>query len=204
MIAWLSIAALIFAIITIGAKRHENYFLQYVFKPLAMATIILTAILQFDAPPNAFQKWIVAGLILSGIGDVFLINPRRFVQGLVSFLLAHLCFAAAFFSVLNLPSATFYLAYVAFFLVVLWKNLGRLKIPVVVYALALAAMAWLATSLYFERGGDKNFYAFCGANLFVVSDSLLAFNKFNRSFSLAQPLILGTYFLAQWLIALSV
>ncbi len=204
MIVWLSIVALISAAITIYAKRRENNFLQYVFKPLTMAAIILTAILQFAAPPTVYQKWIITGLIFSTVGDVFLINPRRFVQGLLSFLLAHVCFAAAFFSVLNFPSAIFYLAYVAFFLAVLWKNLGRLKIPVVVYSSALAAMAWFAASRYFELQDAESFHAFCGANLFVASDSLLAFNKFKRSFSLAHSLILGTYFVAQWLIALSV
>ena len=204
MLAALSIVALISAVITIDAKLRENYFLQYVFKPLTMTAIILTAIFNVSASPTHYQKFILAGLICSTVGDIFLINPRRFVQGLLSFLLAHLCYAVAFFSTLNFPFALFYLAYVAFFLAVLWKNLGGLKIPVVVYSLALAAMASLATNRYFELQDIKSFYAFGGAHLFVASDSLLAFNKFNKSFSLAHPLILGTYFPAQWLIALSV
>jgi uncharacterized membrane protein YhhN len=43
-----------------------------------------------------------------------------------------------------------------------------------------------------------------GALLFVASDSLLAFNRFVGKFAAASALVLGTYYAAQWLIALSV
>ena len=40
--------------------------------------------------------------------------------------------------------------------------------------------------------------------LFVVSDAALATNRFRGAFASAQLLVLGTYYPAQWLIALSV
>lgn len=205
MTAFLSICALISAIITIGAKARENKRLQYVFKPLTMAAIIATAFLHSSAPPNFYQKAILIGLVFSTVGDVFLIEQKRFfVHGLMSFLLGHFCYIAAFWTLPNLPSGIFYLFYVAFFLAILWKNLGKLKIPVIIYAGTIAAMSWLALSLYLESGDGKTLFAFLGSAFFLVSDSLLAYNKFKTSFSFAQPLILSTYFLAQWLIALSI
>ena len=200
----LSIIAFISAIINIYAKTRENNSLQYIFKPLTMSAIILPAILNVPSPPTFYQKMIITGLIFSTVGDVFLIDSKRFIQGLLSFLLAHICFIIAFFSTPNLPGVIFYLAYVAFFLSILWKHLGNLKIPVIVYSLALALMSWFALSRYFELNDHKSLYAFLGSLSFVASDSLLAFNKFKSSFPFAEILILSTYFIAQWLIALSV
>src|SRR5688572_29810905 len=142
MTSVLSFIAFISAIITIYAKTRENKSLQYIFKPLTMLVIILLAILNFSSPPSFYQKMIITGLVFSTVGDVFLIDSRRFIQGLISFLLAHICFIIAFFSTPNLPGAIFYFAYIAFFLSILWKHLDNLKIPVIVYSLALALMSW--------------------------------------------------------------
>lgn len=203
MTAVLSTIALISAIITIYAKTREYKLVQYIFKPLTMLAIISLAISNAASPPAFYQKMIIIGLICSTVGDVFLIDSRRFVHGLLSFLLAHICFIIAFFSTPNLPSLIFYLAYVAFFLSILWRHLGKLKFPVIVYSLALALMSWFALSRYFGLNDHKSFYAFLGSISFVASDSLLAFNKFKSPFPFAEILILSTYFPAQWLIALS-
>jgi uncharacterized membrane protein YhhN len=204
MTTFLSFIALISAIVTIYAKVRENDSLQYVFKPLTMLAIISIAMLNVSAPSTFYQKMILVGLIFSTVGDVFLIDSRRFVQGLTSFLLAHVCFVIAFFTTPNLPSAIFYFAYVTFFLSILWRHLGNLKIPVIFYSFALTAMSWLALSRYFQFSDYKSLLAFIGSIFFVASDSLLALNKFKRSFPFAEIAILSTYFAAQWLIALSI
>lgn len=205
MTVFLSIVALISAVFTIRAKICGNDSLQYVFKPLTMTAIILTACFNSSSAPDFYQKAVLAGLIFSTVGDVFLINDKKFfVHGLLSFLLGHLCYVAAFCTTPHLPSGVFYLIYVAFFLNILWQRLGQFKISVIVYAATIAAMSWLAFSRYLESGSDKTFAAFVGSIFFVASDSLLAHNKFRKPFSLAPIFILGTYFVAQWLIALSV
>ncbi len=201
----LSIIALISAILTIYAKLRENDLLQFIFKPLAMLAIISLVFLNSSSPMNFYQKAILSGLIFSVVGDVFLIKQDRFfVPGLISFLIGHLCFIAAFWSSPNLPSMLIYLAYIAFFLSLLWPELGKLKIPVIVYSLVLALMSWMALSQTINHHDHETLFAFLGSIFFVASDSLLAFNKFKKPFPLAHLFILATYFLAQWLIALSV
>lgn len=200
-----SIIALISGIITIYAKLRENDSLQFIFKPLTMLAIILLAFLNSSAPLTFYQKAILIGLIFSTIGDIFLIKQDRFfVQGLVSFLLGHICYIIAFWTSPNSISGLFYAVYVVFFLSILWKHLGKLQFPVVFYSLVLAVMSWMAVSLYLESQNNKTLSAFLGSIVFIVSDSLLAFNKFKTPFRLAHLWILATYFLAQWLIALSV
>jgi len=176
----------------------------YLFKPLTTGLILAFASLSGDP---AYRWLVCAGLVFSLFGDVFLMLPRdRFVAGLVSFLVAHLLYVAAFRQggvgftwMLALPCAL----YAALLLRVLLPRVGTLKLPVLVYALALMAMAWTAAERA-AAGLPGGGLATAGATLFVVSDSALAINRFVQPFRGAQALVLSTYFLAQTLIALSV
>lgn len=200
-----SIIALISAILTIYFKSRENEILQFIFKPLTMIAIILIVFFNSSTPINFYEKTILAGLIFSTIGDIFLIKDKQyFVQGLISFLIGHICYIIAFWTSPNLPTGLIYLAYIVFFLSILWKHLGSLKIPVLVYATAIALMSWMALSRTIENHNHHTFHAFLGSVMFVISDSLLAYNKFKSPIPLSAVWVLGTYFLAQWLIALSV
>ena len=79
----------------------------------------------------------------------------------------------------------------------------RRVLPVAVYVTAIAAMAGLASALALESPTLLHTLACAGALLFVVSDSFLAWNRFRAPLPHAPLWVLGTYFGAQWLIALS-
>ena len=197
--------ALISAILTIIAKTRGSEKLQFIFKPAAMLAIISIAFVNSANPFSNYQILILLGLVFSAVGDVFLIKDDRFfVHGLVSFLIGHLFYVAAFYTQPNLIVGILYLGYVIIFLTILWKNLGKLKIPVIIYSLTLAAMSWFALGTTLANHNHHTFHAFLGSIVFIISDSLLACNKFKAPFRLAHVFVLGTYFLAQWLIALSV
>jgi uncharacterized membrane protein YhhN len=55
-----------------------------------------------------------------------------------------------------------------------------------------------------QFGGRRALMALAGAILFVISDSVLALDRFELGTKRRQTLVLATYFSAQWLIALSV
>jgi uncharacterized membrane protein YhhN len=200
-----SIVALISAILTIYAKNGKKTSLECIFKPFTMIAIVAMAFINSSSPATFYQNAILVGLIFSAIGDVLLIDEKRFfVYGLLSFLIAHICFIAAFWTSPNFFVVGLYLVYVLFFLRILWKHLGDLKIPVIVYSLTLALMSWMALSLTISNHNHNTFHAFIGSILFVASDSFLAFNKFKTEFRYSEIAILATYFAAQWFIALSV
>ncbi|MFD2454334.1 lysoplasmalogenase family protein [Ideonella paludis] len=70
--------------------------LNFVFKPLATLVIIAYAWGRGLSEP-LLRRWVVAGLVLSLGGDIALLWPEQgFLPGLVSFLLAHLCYLWAF------------------------------------------------------------------------------------------------------------
>lgn len=181
----------------------------YLFKPLTTALILALAVLAPNADPR-YQLAIGAGLALSLAGDVFLMLPRdRFLPGLVSFLLAHVAYLIAFTSGPRYEAAA--APFVAFGLVgaaifaLLWPGLSRrLRVPVAVYVVVITLMAGVALARWLEFGGWAALTAAVGAGLFVMSDALLALDRFRWSFSAARAAVLGTYWAAQYLIAVSV
>lgn len=181
----------------------------YVLKPLTTLLILLLAMHIPSALPF-YKPLVMAGLVCSLAGDVFLMLPRdRFVAGLVSFLAAHLLYIGAFTGgwaafPLRWWVIVPFVAYAAVLLRILLPHVPRaLKAAVVVYAAALLVMAWQAA----ERGAaglPGGVAAAIGGVLFVVSDSALALDRFRRPFRAAQPLVLATYWAAQTLIVLSI
>ncbi len=157
-------------------------------------------------PP--YQGLIIAGLIFSLAGDVFLMLPSdQFIAGLVSFLIAHIFYILAF--VLDAGGAAVwwilpFLLYGAIIYSYLAPHVGKLRLPVIIYMLAILVMAWQALGRWLALGDMGGLLAFAGALLFVVSDSILALNRFRQPFRLARTLTMSTYYTAQWLIALSI
>ncbi len=199
-------AALAIRAYYLDAERHWQ---AYVFKPLATLLILVLA-LSLPASPPAYRWAVAAGLVFSTAGDIFLMLPRgRFVAGLASFLAAHLFYIFAFSS--DAPFGAAPLLWLPFFgaggavVAVVWRGLDRaLRGPVIAYVVVIAVMAGQAAGRWQALGGEPALWAALGAALFVVSDSLLAINRFRAPFRAERALTLGSYWLAQLLIALSI
>jgi uncharacterized membrane protein YhhN len=209
LIAISLVAVAISAFIHIRAEYRGPRRNVYIFKPLTTSLIILTALLLPDAVPAPYKWLIIAGLLFSLGGDVFLMLPQdRFVFGLVSFLIAHLFYIAAFTRQTGFQFTPWvlaaYLIYGGVMLYLLWPHLGSMKGPVTVYMAVILVMGWQATERWLTLGGLGALLAAVGAILFVISDSTLALDKFRGQFASARTIVLTTYFAAQWLIALSV
>ncbi len=188
-----------------AARRWQ----AFVFKPLATLLVLALALAQSASVP-AYRWAVVGGLVFSTAGDVFLMLPRdRFVAGLVSFLIAHLFYIFAFS--IGVPFGTAPLLWLPFFaaggavVAVVWRGLApALRGAVIAYVVVIAVMAGQATGRWHALGGDAALAAALGAALFVVSDSVLAINRFRAKFRAERALTLGTYWTAQLLIVLSI
>jgi uncharacterized membrane protein YhhN len=204
----LSVLVAACAAIEIAAQYFGPRAVVYVFKPLTMLFIICVALIRV-CEFKGYRNLIVAALCCSLAGDVFLMLPSdQFVPGLVSFLVAHIFYIAAFRSRPSgsLPAWVGF-ACVAYGCLMLWflfPYLGDMKLPVSVYLVVVLLMAWRALSRWATNRNPRTVLAAFGAMLFVASDSMIAINRFYGRFCLADLLILATYFVAQWLIALSV
>jgi uncharacterized membrane protein YhhN len=205
----LSILAAISGALTILAKYRGSKRLEYVCKPLTMVFIITIAVLADDPVSARYQYLILAGLVVSLAGDIFLMLPsNKFMQGLISFLIAHIFYIAAFTLEGGDPAPLWYIIPFALYGVLmlwwLWSHLGSMKVPVLFYVSVILIMAWQAANRWLQTEQDGSLLALIGAYLFVMSDSALAVERFRGGFRSAPFWVLSTYFVAQWLIALSV
>lgn len=207
MAALLCAAAVSAVLAVIGEERGPRW-LVYVWKPATTVLILAVAVVGASGF-GRYQSLVVVGLAASVAGDVLLMLPRdRFVAGLASFLGAHLAYLGALAVVPAGVPAWLVLGVLLVLggtvLHVLWPGLGRLRGPVSTYVAVILAMAWMAAARWLRMPSGATAAAAGGALLFVVSDTLLALDRFRGRFALARTWVLGTYWVAQSLIALSV
>ncbi len=202
----LTLLAMGTAVFAIRGEYQPSRTHVYIFKPATTLLIILLA-LQGSTPDTPAYKWlVVAGLILCLAGDVFLmLPPRYFTLGLGSFLAGHWFYIAAF----TIGGATYswwllpLLLYGGIIYALLHSHLGKMRGPVIAYIVTILLMAWQALGRWSALATTPALLAAVGAALFVISDSLLALDRFRQKFVAARVLVLTTYWAAQWLIAMS-
>lgn len=208
--SWAILASALLAIAG-SVLGGEAIWLHYLFKPLT--TMLLWGMVWRAAAADRapYRKAILAALLLSLCGDVFLMLPMKvgFELGLASFLIAHLFFLRAFTRDAplfgkRLPLILL-LALSLANLLVLWPGVGPgLQIPVVAYMLCLVAMTAQAVSRGLSLGTADGKLAAAGGIAFLISDTTLAYNKFHAPVPASALLVLGSYYAALYLIALSV
>lgn len=197
------------ALLHLRAEYRGPRWQVYCFKPATTGLLLLLAFVPTSSQGPRYQAAICVGLAFSLIGDVFLMLPEdRFVPGLGSFLLAHVAYIVAFTSGAPLgtaPAALVVLLVVAApVLRLLWPGLGKLRFPVLLYSATILLMVWQAWGRWWLMPGPGPAVAAMGATLFMVSDGLLAVDRFHRPLPFAHALIMTTYVAAQAMIAASV
>ncbi len=195
--------------LAIAGHLLANPWLIYIFKPLATILIFFLAFTNWTKSKLPFAFWICIGLIFSLLGDILLIRPDHlFVAGLAAFLLAHLAYLTAFTRDAKFPAN--WLLWLAFLAVAATNFFGLrptlpagLALPVAVYAVALSTMTAQATGRAFLLRTSSAKLAAAGALFFLISDTLLAWNRFHHPIPQASLLILAPYYAAQLLFAVS-
>ncbi|MDH1661295.1 MULTISPECIES: lysoplasmalogenase [Stenotrophomonas] len=209
---------LLMAILAIvGALFHgDGRWLHWLAKPATTLLIAAIAWRVRDPAQPSYRRAVLAGMLLSCLGDIALMLPMdAFVPGLVAFLLAHLCYIVAFREGLRagrgLLAASILLgAFAVLNVLGLWPHLpAPMRMPVLAYVVVLASMAVLALARQWRSPqpaveARSAPWAAVGALLFVASDSLLAWDRFAGGLPLASLLVLSTYYGAQYAIARSV
>lgn len=171
-------------------------------KPIPILLLIGLLAINLEFSNWAFQLTLAA-LAFSLLGDLALLTKGRFYAGLTFFLIAHLFYFLIFVNLvesLNLLLIIPFLIYISI-VVFIFKELDKEKlISISLYSLAISLMGFSAANIYFSYMDQSSFMIITGALLFILSDSVLAFNKFKKEFHSAELLILSTYYLAQTLL----
>lgn len=181
---------------------------------LMPALVLMLFFSQSDRNTNLFMS-MVAALFFSWLGDIFLIyqtvTDSFFLLGLGSFLFAHICYIISFRMARMEPLGilkfryqvlvmVILLLYITVLLMKIGFGLGSYLIPVIIYAVAISTMLFLSFIRLKSTTGRSFILVFTGAILFVLSDSLIAINKFATPIVSAGVWIMLTYGAAQYLI----
>ena len=191
--------ALLFGLFFLATLHLTPYPLGYLVKTIP---IVCLAVLAFRTIPGAKGILVGIGMLFSGCGDILLEidGVGLFVYGLGSFLVAHLFYIAAFIrqpAIIRsrLPILLGIGVFGVVMGTVLFPRLGDMLIPVAAYLFIILGMGVAAV-----LGTANHKLVIMGALLFILSDSLIAINRFMTPVPLAGYLIMTTYYLAQFFI----
>ncbi len=205
------------AIAHLLAKFFDHAFVDQLTKPLLLPLLILFFLQSTSTHPSRLRLFFISALFFSWLGDVVLMFSDEkelfFILGLAFFLLTQLFYATVFFSWVEKGSLTLpvsiaaiipFTAFGIFLLMKLLPHLGALFIPVIVYASAITLMG-IASALTFKSINLNHCLMLVSGSLFfIVSDSLLAINKFLSPVPYSGFWVMLTYIIAQGIITKTV
>jgi uncharacterized membrane protein YhhN len=187
------------------AVRGRYYHLEYLLKPTTLVLLIWSAA-SSDLPGT--KPWVLAALVLSLVGDIALmLSPDRvgrmeplFLGGLATFLVAHICYIAAFaaygvhggYIAVGTVIAALVAAIALPRIVTAARRIGGmpLTLTVIGYALVLGVMVAFAVGTTAELTA-------VGGVLFLASDTVLAWGRLVRPVPGGPVTVAVTYHFAQ-------
>jgi uncharacterized membrane protein YhhN len=199
--------------VAIGNRR-----LEYFAKPATLLILILWFSIQLPDQPPLFSIWFLIGLVLSLIGDIFLMLPEEyFIKGLSAFLLSHVTYVVAFNLTglfMNLES----LIIATVIALITWTVLRRiidsmrvsgrssLIIPVIFYAVVLSLMLWSAFTRVLHSDWDpfSSWLIALGGIFFYTADASNAWNRFVGQLPGGRSFEMITYHLSQLILSIGV
>jgi len=210
----LSILYFAIGIIFIVLEMMETIWIAIGVKALIIPILMLLYYSLVKSQMNPFHRLILAGQFFSWVGDVILqlsqFSEMFFMLGLSGFLIAQVMYMIAFFrtkgdNILFFKKIWLVIPLVLYGVGILWvlyDGLGDMMIPVFAYTGVILTMLMAAIN----RRGKVNRLSYhlvlFGAMLFILSDTLIAINKFTWEIPLPRLIIMGTYIIAQYLIAI--
>lgn len=183
--------------------------------PRLITKLLLLPILMLylAAEPGKTSPMVYLGLFCSFLGDLLLTRSGEiyFLLGMLAFIGTHICNIFFFYRLqkgypgkpMNLVLAIVVLAVISggvYFL--LTDQLGSFRVPILAYMAIISLMAVMATQTLVHPGLiQTSIRCFIpGATLFVLSDGLLALNKFLLHTGSIDIAVMLTYGMAQYLL----
>jgi uncharacterized membrane protein YhhN len=187
----------------IGVSMHNSW-LQLIFKPLIIPSLALL----YYVTSTSKNRWYLAALLFSFLGDVLLLDKSNlFLFGIAAFLITQLLYIFIISKDLTVAplktKLTSAIPFSIFFIIlidILKPGLGDFLIPVVIYGLAISVFGTVSLLNYLLRKDQRSLTLLTGAILFIMSDSMIALHKFYEAENFYPVAIMITYVVAQYLI----
>ncbi len=196
-------------------EKPNGMMIRYISKPLLMPLLGLYYV--FTALPGYWDIWLLLGIIGGFGGDLCLMLPdpnktkKAFKIGLISFLIGHIFYIVAFIRAAGTFqgyiwwSLIFSIPYVVYGLIIyprITKSTGPMTIPVTVYIVVIILMGISTGLLWGIKSPVGIVVAMVGAWIFIISDTINAFNKFSKPIPNERLYTMSTYILGQFLLIL--
>ncbi len=205
------IAAIVCVVLTAllcVAEYTKTMPLKVVSKTGAAAAFIAYAVMQGAWQASTPGQWVVIGLGLSMVGDICLLSQdkRPFLAGIGAFLLAHVAYVVAFWSLgVSVPMALGGLLAVGVIAAFVWKWLGphtgKLKPAVAAYILVISFMVAASVGAVGAQAHWARWGLLVAAVAFFLSDLCVARERFVTTGIENKFIGLPLYFGAQLLFA---
>ena len=188
---------------TLIAYAKRNKPMRFFFKPLLMPSLAVLYILA----AKTVCPWVLLALLCGCAGDIFLLGRHHWnlYCGIGAFALGHIFYITGMLLTgpgLH-PVGLISVLWVGAMLVLARRFLipcapKRLRLPGTVYCALLSGVGASALYLAFMNGFNAAYLlCFVGGLLFLVSDGLLAYDKFGKKTQLGGLFVMVTYILAQ-------
>jgi uncharacterized membrane protein YhhN len=208
----------IIAIVEVYGEYKDNTKIEFSTKPVLMPLLILFYVFGvIEGASITRVDWLIVVALLGGwAGDIFLMQKNQekwFLFGMIAFLLNQIFYIISFFlSISNItsfnPSGFFLLGPVLLILLFMLPRFinkaGEMKMPVLVYLVAIVLMHISAILRLAEFQGLPFILVYVGSISFIISDSTIAVDKWDKEVPNGRPIIMTTYILAQFYITLGV
>ena len=210
LLFWINALIHVFSIIL----DHNQLIL--ITKPLIMP--ILAGMFFFktiDVERQVPVSYVYLAMLFSFFGDVLLMFMDQgeiyFITGLTAFLFAQVLYTITYRHYrykgsnvsgwgIRMIYSFIVIAYTIILCISLFPHLGEMLLPVTLYTLTIFGMVIMAIFRQ-NRTSTLSFYlVFSGAVIFLLSDSIIAINKFMVSVYYERILVIITYMIAQFLI----
>ena len=192
-------------------EKYDNKTIRYITKPILMPLIILYY--SFGVGFQSIYWLLIIALVFGWLGDIFLMLGHEgnwFMLGLGSFLIGHIFYIILYIlineNILMFPVWGLFLLIPLIFLALLFYSkihgkMEQLTVPTIIYLITIFSMSVCALLLLSKFELISFLFVYLGAILFMVSDGLIALNKFNKPIPKRGVYVMFTYGLAQLFIA---
>lgn len=211
----LIILCLVFDFVYILCKKTGKNIIGLFAKSFAAICFISLGYLGYKSHTTNFSYLILLGLILDGIGDLFLAIRNIFAKnitfllGALFFLAGHIVYIKALFPIDNnyLLQTIIFGVVAGTLLFTLFKKACKFSsiynVVGIIYCIMILIMALLCVGIYFTNQSLNHLLFMLGAALFVCSDCILILYNFSKKERWMHPTYSLLYFIGQILISLS-
>ncbi|MDR0602526.1 MAG: lysoplasmalogenase [Treponema sp.] len=189
-------------LVHLGAILSKKKKLEAASKILLLPPLLAAYI----AGANTLLVTVIVAVLSGWAGDIFLINIKKpvfFRLGLASFLVGHICYIPSMLRFTGNISPPLLAVSAALFLaggVVLYRLIkpdAAMRIPVILYEIAIVLMSLAALQLLVSQRNVPGALAFAGSLFFLASDGFLARFLFNTKPEWGDIVVMTSYIAAQ-------